>query len=359
MPIIYQYLVKEVTKFFGIILATVVVIYLAVDFFEKIDDFIEAGLPTTKAFYYFFLKIPFIIAQIMPVGTLLSVLLVFGLMSRNNEMMALKASGISIHYLLAPILTTSILFALSLFLISEEIIPITMDKANRIWRIEVRKESAVSSREKNIWIKSNRMISHIKYYNPAQKAIYGVTLNHFDTAFKLIRRIDAERGTFQGGTWTLFMVMEQSLEKETGRYQVSSMDQKTETLPFYPEDLQRAVKKSEEMSFSELYQFAKKVEDEGYDATLYRVDLHTKIAFPFVCIVMCLAGAGIALKRTVRDALPLGIAYGVGTAFLYWILYSFCVSLGYGEMLPPFIAAWTANFMFLCGGAFNLLKTDY
>ena len=54
--------------------------------------------------------------------------------------------------------------------------------------------------------------------------------------------------------------------------------------------------------------------------------------------------------------LPVIIALGIGTAFLYWIFYSFCLSLGYGEMLPPAIAAWTANLVFLC---FSLITLQY
>jgi lipopolysaccharide export system permease protein len=359
MPTLYKYLVKEILKYFCIILASVIVIYLSVDFFEKIDDFIEVGLPSGRALSYFVLKIPFIIAQIMPVGILLAVLVVFGLMNRNNEMMALRAGGISVRYLMIPVVLKAVLFTLFLFFISEEIVPVTMDKANRIWRNEVRKESTVASREKNIWIKGSRVICHVNYYNPVQKSIFDVTMTGFDQEFKLIRRVDAREGKYLKGEWLLFEVMEQHLEKETNTYRTEYFDQKVEALPFSPEDLQRAVKKSEEMSFIELRDFTRKVEEEGYDATHYRVDLNAKIAFPFVCIIMSLLGIGISLKRISRDELSLKIAIGVGVAFLYWILYSFCISLGYGERLPPAVAAWAANFIFLCLAVFNLVTADY
>ena len=95
-----------------------------------------------------------------------------------------------------------------------------------------------------------------------------------------------------------------------------------------------------------------------YDATNYKVDLYAKVAFPFVCIIMCIVGTGIALKEKKREGLALNIAYGIGIVFLYWIFYSFCVSLGYGEMLPPFIAAWTANLVFLSFGVITLLNAE-
>jgi lipopolysaccharide export system permease protein len=61
-------------------------------------------------------------------------------------------------------------------------------------------------------------------------------------------------------------------------------------------------------------------------------------------------GVGIAANRKIGSSLPGAIAVGIGAAFLYWILHSFCVSLGRGEVLPPVVAAWTANFVFACFG---------
>jgi len=145
----------------------IILIVVVFDISEKIDDFIDAGLPVTKAFSYFILKIPFILTQITPVGILLSVLVVFGLMAKNNEMVALKSSGISVYYLLVPVLLMGFLVSVFLFVVSEVVVPITMEQANQIWRVQVRQETAMTSKEKNIWIKGKRRISHIKYYDQA------------------------------------------------------------------------------------------------------------------------------------------------------------------------------------------------
>jgi lipopolysaccharide export system permease protein len=115
-----------------------------------------------------------------------------------------------------------------------------------------------------------------------------------------------------------------------------------------PEDIKRVVKKSEEMGFLELLAYIKNIENEGYDAYVYKVDLYAKLAFPFVSFIMCLVGAGIASRSKLKESLSVSIFYGICMAFFYWIFYSFCLSLGYGEMLPPFMAAWAANVVFFC-----------
>lgn len=339
-------------------LALVVGVYLIVDFFEKIDSFIENSIPFTKALLFFSYKIPFIFAQMLPVCVLLSILVVFGLMNKNHEITALKSSGISIYFLFKPVLILGTASTLLLFAFSEFIVPFTTIQANKIWLREIKKESAVISREKNIWIKGEGYIAHIRYYNAKKKALYDLTLNRFDNNFKLVQRLDAKKGVFQQGQWTLIQVMDQKIEGVYGKSTVRYYNSKTERLGFLPEDLQRVVKKSEEMNFRELSALIEKIESEGYDATSYRVDLYAKTAFPFVCIIMSLMGTGIALRAKPKEGLAPAIALGIFIAFLYWIFYSFCVSLGYGEMLPPVIASWLANIVFICLGAFSLLLAE-
>jgi len=358
VTIIHRYVTRELLKYFCIVLTTIVGMYVAVDFFGKIDNFLDARLPISMALAFFVLKIPFIVAQVTPVGLLLAVLIVFGLMVNNNETVALKTGGMSIFYLFKPVLVTGLIFSVLLFFFCEVLVPITMGKANKIWHSEVKKESAVTSREKNIWIKGNRSISHITYFKPSDKTIFGVTLNYFDESFRLIKRVDAQKGVYKGGKWHLLNVVEQDLLKDDQSYKVTHRVESPARLEFVPEDLSRVVKKCEEMSYGELSAYIREVEEEGYDATSYRVDLSAKIAFPFVCVIMSIMGSGLALWRKKKEGFASSVVYGIGTAFLYWTLYSFCLSLGYGEMLPPMIAAWLTNAIFACLGILMLLNTD-
>jgi lipopolysaccharide export system permease protein len=188
--------------------------------------------------------------------------------------------------------------------------------------------------------------------------VNGVNLNLFDSDFSLIRRVDAEMGAYVDGKWVLKNVMEQVLNKKTGEFHTVFFDRKEEIFDFKPEELGRVAKKSEEMNFAELRAYIGKIEKEGYDASSYKVDLHAKVAFPFVCLFLCLAGAGISLRTKGAENVGKGVAYGIGIAFLYWIFYSFCLSLGYGEMLPPILAAWTANIAFICFTGIALLNAD-
>lgn len=355
-----RYIIKEILKYFLIVLAVVIGIFVSVDYLGTMDKFLRAGMPLLNALGYVLLRVPFMVAQLIPAVILLSLIIVFGLMSRNNEVLILKSSGISVLYFLKSVLLIGFILSIFLFLLSEIIVPITFSKTNKIKEYEIKKnQSLVTSREKNIWIKGHRKITHIKFAKPKEGSIYGISCSTFNDNFNLVKRVEAKSGLYKNGKWVLHDVMVLSLKKENNNYSTEFYDYKQEELDILPEELKRVMKKSTEMGFTELLSYIRKVDDEGYDATKYRVDLHAKIAFPFACIIMSLIGVGVALKSKQHKSIPSIVTMGIGISFFYWVLYSFCLPLGYGEILPPIVAAWAANIIFLCIGLYMILNIEY
>lgn len=358
MQIINRYLTREILKYFFIIIMMVVIVYFIVDFFEKIDNFLEAKAPMSSALLFFIYKTPFILSQVLPVAILLAILFTFGLMSKNNEIIALRSSGVSTSLLFKPLAAIGIIFGIFLFIISEIIVPITMTKANHIYLTKVKKVSAYTTKEKNLWIKREKAIYHISHYDSANKLILGLSAHFFDDQFHLIKRIDALKGRFEKGNWVFEDFMEQRIDTVNRNAEVVFRHQDETTIDFLPEDLKRAAKTPNLMGFAELLAFIKKIEGEGDDANRYRVDLHAKIAFPVACFIMCLVGTGIAVKGRLKEGIPIIIAYGLGIAFLYWVAFSLFISFGYGGMLHPVLAAWMANIIFLCIGSIAVFRSN-
>ncbi len=358
MSVIQRYLTTEILKQIGFVLVAVVFLYVLVDFFEKADNFAKSGLALDRTLTYFILNIPFIISQISPVSILLAVIIIFNLMNRNNETLALRASGVSFISLVRPVLVIGFIASLILYIFSDMIVPITTAGANRIWLAEVKGKSLAKSKKRNIWIKGQRKITHITYYNAAKQTANDVSVSFFDAEFRLIRKIDSPRVVFDGTRWQFYNAVEQTYNPSTGSYDSGFRPELTARLDFKPDDLKKIAKSPSEMGFNDLLKYIRKVEREGYDATPHWVDLHAKPAYAFTCLIMSLIGAGIALRQSRRQGIFFHITAGITVAFLYWIFYSFSLSLGYGEMLPPVIAAWTANILFGCLGIFMLMNIE-
>ena len=185
-----------------------------------------------------------------------------------------------------------------------------------------------------------------------------ITVTSVRKNFDLAYRIDAKRAFYQNGNWVLEDIIEQIHHANSMDYDVNLYDRKIVQWALKPDDLGAITKKSEELSFFELKKYAKKVEQEGYDARVYKVDLNAKVAFPFICIIMVLAGAGTGMRPFAKNNLPAAIAVGIVIAFMYWIMYGFCISLGYGAVLPPAISAWITNIFFLAFVILYLLNTE-
>ncbi len=359
MTVIHRYIIANYMKYFAIVLVMVVLIYLAIDFFSRVDRFLASPVSGYDTALYFVYKLPLIVSQITPIGVLLAVLVVFGLMSRNNELIALKSGGISPFYLLKPIAVAGVVFSLALFVFSEVAVPVSIAKSNEIdaRRRGVENRGMLSS-QKDIWIRHARGLAHVRYFHPREEALFGVSLYFMDDPYRLTRRIDAQKAVYTDGRWLFFESMVQHFGKEGSGIQIDFLEEAAFELDLAPSDFQRIIVDAEEMGFLTLRRYIARVDAEGYDATKYRVDFYGKTAFPFVCLIMALMGSAIALRGKTRDSMAVSFAYGIVLAFAYWSVYSFTLSMGYGGLLPSWLSAWAANILFGLGTGLLLLYIE-
>ena len=142
-----------------------------------------------------------------------------------------------------------------------------------------------------------------------------------------------------------------------GGYDLERFNEIDLELPERPDAFVRSIKKPEEMSYWQLKRFAKRVRLEGYDATSYQVDMNIKLAFPVINIIMILIGIPIALRMKGRGT-PLAVCVGIIGCFSYLMTLGFSRSLGLNGVLPPILAAWLANIIFLFLGTYLMMNTE-
>jgi lipopolysaccharide export system permease protein len=355
MTILDRYIGQQIIRYFGATFAMVTVIYMIADFFEKVDNLIESGLPVSKAALYFLSRIP--IEHLIPASTLLSVMVVFGLMNKHNEIIALKTGGVSIYRLMKAPLLLGVLFSLILLLFSEILLPIVRSNANRIWLEEVKKVE-VNAQRQDIWLKGQHAIYHFQFFDPVKMRVFDVSLYFFDADFNITRRIDAREGSYSEEQWRFQDVMDQARHPDDGSFAVRHLDQLTLPLDFEPMDLKSVVKDSDEMSLPELADYIQNAKSDGYDATPYLVDWHAKIAYPLVCVILSVIAVSIAGRGRRGENLAVVVVTGIGLAFCFWVLHGFSLSLGYAGMLPPLVAAWLPNLIYFFTAAILLLRAE-
>ncbi|MCB2189648.1 MAG: LPS export ABC transporter permease LptG [Deltaproteobacteria bacterium] len=347
MRILTDYVAREFLKMFGFLLLAFVAIYTLFDFIEKVDNFSEAGVQGSIMAVYFIYQVPALLSLLAPLAILMGTVICLGLMSKHGEVVAVKSAGISIFRFTLPIVLIAMGLAFASALLNESVIPNTKARTNQIWEVQVEKRPGRFYHREKFYYKGANSVYHVGFYDPETHSLSNVVYYRLDPSFNLVERVDARRARYLSGKWTFFSGLYQKRLPEGG-YTAVPFEQKVLELPERPDDFNRLSKPSEEMSLGELNDFVHKAELEGYDTRRQRVDLQTKISYPFVCLIMALLGIPLALFHEGGRSLASGIVLGMAAALVYWVFFSYVRSIfGYAGVLPPFISAWLPNVVFI------------
>ncbi|NLD35577.1 MAG: LPS export ABC transporter permease LptG [Desulfatiglans sp.] len=349
MKVITKYIVKEVIKVFIMCQFIFILLYLVIDFIQKIDNFVKAGVPFSSTIAYFLYKIPLITDQMIPVATTISVIVVICLMKKNREIMAMKACGLDIFRTFTPVIFISIILSVFSFILSDAIIPFTSSRQNEIWNAEVKKRDPSGlSGSTNIWYKSDNNIYWIEYFDAKSQTMKGPVFYFFNDQFILVKKIKGETGRRVNNRWEIEKAKVQTLAGEND-YRFERLDQVSIDIPETPEMFIKKIKKPEDMSYGQLKRHAQKVRAEGYDNTADMVNLYRKLAFPFITAVLALIAIPVGLWEKI-NGIPLSITIGIAACFLLYLIMGFARAIGLAGVLPPFLSAWTANILFSLAG---------
>lgn len=357
MRILTRYLCAQFGKLLGICLLVFTAIYLIVDFLQRIDNFLDAGAPAGAMLKYFLYKTPFIVVHMSPVAALIAVIILFSLLNKNNEIIALKACGVSMLRLSFPVLAASLGLAVAVFLLSEIVMPYASSRTQAIWYKEVKKSDPSRFYGRNhIWYKGPASIYWIKHFDDRDSIMQSPTFYFFDDDFALTMKVRGRRAVWTGENWRVLQGSVQTADS-AGDYRYREFRKLDLELAEGPEAFLKNVRRPEEMGYWELKRYAANIRREGYDAAPYFVDMHIKLAFPLISFVMVLMGVPVALLRKQGGA-PLSVSIGISVCFLYLLTLGIARSFGLSGALPPVLAAWFANGLFFLIGIYLLMRTD-
>lgn len=357
MKIIDKYIIQEFCKLFSTITITFIVLYLIVDFFNRSRMFLSNNATIEQMISYSVFSIPISISLTLPSAVLLATLMTYGSFSKFNEITAMKSNGISLYRISIPVLIFSLFIAVLLFFFSELITPASIQKTEHITKIEVQKHQTLGSFKQNeIWYRADNAIYNFKLFDVNKNIIHGVIINYlnFDD-FKLKMRIDAEKAEWKDGNWVFHDVLTTVFDEND----VPTMKREERViinLPEKPDDFKIIQKDAEQMGYFELRKYTKKIKNEGYDVTRYKTDLHGKIAFPFVTVILVFIGVFFSLRSERSGGVMQSIGMGILIGFSYFFIHAYGISLGRSGVLPPILGAWAANIIFIIASVYLFRK---
>jgi LPS export ABC transporter permease LptG/LPS export ABC transporter permease LptF len=359
------YVVREFLNTFFLVLAGFVLLMLVFTFFELIGDILRNHIPLLTVGDYLVNLTPSMLYQIAPLAVLIAVLVTFGVLNRNSEIVAMKATGISLYRLVIPVVSISAVLAVCLFLFDQYYLP----QANR--RQEALR-STIKGRPPQTFLQPERKwmvgeprpgeasrVFYYQFFDPNTDGFANLSVFEFDrSSFAITRRIFASRVFWNDATrsWTFENGWERDFD---GANQTLFKDFKFASFPEVHEDPSYFTKErlqSQEMNFGQLDRYIRDLRQSGFDTMPLRVALWHKLAYPLISIVMAVLAVPFALSMGRRGSLS-GIAVAIAVALTYWVVDSLFGAMGNVNYLPAALAAWSPDVLFGLTGGYFLLRT--
>jgi lipopolysaccharide export system permease protein len=358
MKLIDRYIIKQflLTALFGIVAFTF--IFIVIDLMEKLDDFLDRKADAMVIFQYYIAFTPEMIKLMTPVAILLSSLFTTGKLSNNNELTAMKSSGVSMYRFMAPMLLLAFLISAASVYFNGWIVPYANQRKFNIEHVYLQRNYEATARS-NIYVQDgSRRIVSINFFDRATNLGGRTSIQDFSDTnlISLSQRLDARqiRWDTTTGKWTLYGVTKRTFDQR--KELLSTADKLTmDTLHFTPVDIVKKEENPDEMDYFELKKFIERQQRTGTDVARLQVDFYSKVSFPFASFIVVLFGVPFSFGKR-RGGLAVQFGISVAVCFIYLIFMKTSQVFGYNGDLQPLLTAWLANLIFLGGGIVNIVR---
>jgi LPS export ABC transporter permease LptG/LPS export ABC transporter permease LptF len=355
-----RYVLREFAKVLAFVVLSTAVLFLIVDYTEISGHASENNIPTSVVIAYYRYFILQIIDYTIPLSVLLATLITFGILSKNNEITAIKANGISLYRVALPVLSVAAVVCVISYLLLDFVLPYANERAGQLKaRIKGDETARVFSEDQRQWIfGKGRYLFNFLSYDEGKKTLSRVQVFEFHpTEFRLTRRIYAEEARFDGTGWWFVNGWIRSISDD-GRASYTPMPAPLRLhYPERPEYFASEVKAPNQMTYSELRRYIADLQRSGYAADELMVELYRKTSWPFISLIMTLIALPFAFRIGKRGALY-GVGIAIALAFVYWSLFGVFTKFGEVGNLPAILSAWSANILFAIAAIYMFLRVE-
>jgi LPS export ABC transporter permease LptF/LPS export ABC transporter permease LptG len=354
-----DYVLRDFFVYLGLILSTFLVLVLVFTLFELLGDILRNKIPPLVVAEYLLNVTPYLLYNVAPLVMLLAVLVTFGLMQRSNEITAIKATGTSIYRIVAPVIVAAGLLSAALFFADQFYLPHTNKRQEALHNQIKGKPAQTYLRPDRRWIfGQHNDIYYYQFFDPDRDQFGNVSVFELDKRnFTITRRIHADRAHWSDNLnrW----VYEQGWDRKMNGSAIGDYRPfEVATFPDLPETpayFKKEVKQYSEMNYQELRRYIRDLQQGGFDVVRLRVELHKKLSYPLITLIMALLAIPFSLSSGKKGAIT-GVAVALGIAVFYTVVSRLFEAMGDLNQLPPALAAWSPDLIFVLFGGYRLLK---
>ena len=354
MGVLDRYISRMYIRVIGLSFVGLLGLFYISAFVDRAEKIFKGQATIGRVFEFLLYSTPQFVYFVIPIAVLLSVLVTFGMLSRTSELTVIKACGISLYRTALPVLALSVIASAVLFGLEQRILAEANRQADAIDNdIRGRPSRTINPLNRRWVVAKDGSIYHYGFFDPQQRLLTSLTVYRPETAaWKLASQTFATTAEYRAG-WTGVNGWHRDYTKSPPDFQAFAR----RPLALEPPDyFGSEVPIAQFMTVPELQKHIADLKASGFNWLPLSVELQRKIAFPFVTVVMTLLAVPFGVTTGRRGALY-GIGIGIVIALAYWIVSSVFVAVGSAGMLPPFLAAWSANIIVAGAAAFLFLNT--
>ena len=351
------YLLKYFFASLMVVILAIGLTIVIINMVEELRDFIDHEVPFFRVLEYYLYFAGWVVKSFIPMFVMLATLFSISILARRQEILAMKASGLSLYRISLPIIVVALIISVGHFYYNEYIFPPANEKRVEMKQFTIEKRSrAAHRRVRDIY----RQISPGSFY----------TMGSFDVDrmigddFKLYRTeanelqeiVTAEQIIYRDYLWQAVNGMKRTFEHGEKKVFAEFDTLIVEDIGEKPEDLAKKIGKPEDMGIEELRHYIDLMKRTGGPYLREEVDLQIKYAYPAASLIVVLICVPFA-SNPKRGGIAISFAVGTLVALIYFVTFRVLQSAGANGKIPVLLAAWGVNGVFLLIGLIAMLRT--
>jgi lipopolysaccharide export system permease protein len=334
-------------------------LYIIVDIFGHLDEILKQKVNLELLKQYYLAYLPFIFVQVAPIASLLATLFTLGSLNRNNEIVAMRSSGLSIWQIAKTIIIFGVIVSILVFLLNEKVVYRSQKILEKI-KLQMENQNKKKPPESEI-IKNLSMyglknrLFFVNKFSIKDNTMEGITILEHDIHQNVNKKIIANSGKWQDGLWTFYDSITYNFD-ENGQIKQEPTYYKEEIMNIAenPKDFLSQMQLPEFMNIPQLNSYIYKLSKSGAETVVrnLKVDLYQRFTFPLTNLIIIIIGIPFALriKKRATALASFGISFVV--SFLYYVSNAMSIAFGKAGFITPLIAASLSHILFFLFGIY-------
>ena len=341
------YIIKQFLGTYVFAILLIISISVVFDINEKIDKFLNPDVPLKAIIVDYYLNfIPYFANLFSPLFVFIAVIFFTSKLAENSEIIAMFSTGMSFKRLMVPYMISAAIISAVTFVLGTEVIPTGSVTRLRFEELYKKKKSADYARNIQLEVDTG-VVAYMERYENYNKTGYRFSLDKFED-HKLVSHLTARRVTYDTASYHKWIIRDYMIREMRGMKEVITRGERLDSIiKMEPQDFLITRGQQETMTSPQLREYIRKQKQRGFaNIKEFEVEYHRRIAMSFAAFILTAIGLSLS-SRKVKGGMGLHLGIGLALSFSYILFQTISATFAINGNMPPAIAVWIPNILYL------------